>query len=81
MKKLILVVLGFSFLVASVDLNTATQKELISLKGIGKSKAEAIIEYRKKNCFKSIDEVVKVKGIGKKFVEKHKSELSVGECE
>lgn len=81
MKSLILILLSFSFLIASVDLNNATQKELTSLKGIGKSKAEAIIEYRKKHCFKSLDEVVKVNGIGKKFVEKHKGELSVGECE
>lgn len=80
MKSLILILLSFSFLIASVDLNNATQKELTSLKGIGKSKAEAIIEYRKKHCFNSVDEVVKVKGIGKKFVEKHKGELSVGEC-
>ena len=34
---------------AAVDLNTASQAELESINGVGPSKAQAIIEYRKKN--------------------------------
>jgi competence protein ComEA len=50
---------------AAVNINTATQAELESLEGIGPVKAQAIIDYRKKNGgFKNIDELEKVDGIG-----------------
>lgn len=63
---------------AAVNINTATQSELESVKGLGPSKAKAIITYREKNGqFKSIDELDKVKGFGKASVEKLKAELTV----
>ena len=63
---------------AAVNINTATQSELEGVKGLGPSKAKAIIEYRDKNGpFKSIDDLDKVKGFGKSSVEKLKGELSV----
>lgn len=63
---------------AAVNVNTATQSELEGVKGLGPSKAKAIIEYREKNGpFKSIDDLDKVKGFGKSSVEKLKGELSV----
>jgi competence protein ComEA len=80
MKYLVLVVMIFSFVFGSVDLNTANEKELVSFKNIGNKKASAIIEFRKVHCFKSVDEIVKVKGIGKKFLEKNRAELTVSEC-
>lgn len=53
-----------------VNINTATVEELKTLKGIGEKKAEAIIEYRKKNgSFKNKEELMKVRGIGKKLYE------------
>jgi competence protein ComEA len=83
MKKLLLVLISvFAFSVsawAAVDLNTATQAELETVKGIGPVKAKAILEYRKKNGnFKSVDELDNVPGFGKKTVDAVKKEVSVG---
>lgn len=72
--------LGLSVLFGAVDINTASKKELTGLNGIGVTKAEAIISYRKANCFKNIKELVNVKGIGSKTVEKNMSNLLVSPC-
>lgn len=62
---------------AAVNINTATQSELESVKGLGAAKAKAIIAYREKNGpFKSLDELDKVKGFGKATVEKLRPELA-----
>jgi comEA protein len=48
-----------------VNINKAGKEELKNLKGIGDTRAQDIIDYRKKNGdFKSVDELEKVKGIG-----------------
>jgi len=53
----------------------------VSLKGIGKKKANKILQYRKKHkCFKDLKEFKKVKGIKKKTIKKNKNNLVVGEC-
>jgi len=38
------------------------------------------VTYRKTHCFKKVDEIVKVKGIGNKFLEKNKKNLKAGSC-
>ena len=49
-----------------VNLNTATAKELMKVKGLNASKARAIVAYRKKHGdFKSVDELANVKGFAK----------------
>lgn len=83
MKKLLVLLVAslmFSLPVfAAVDLNTASQTELESLKGVGPKKAQAIIEYRKKNGnFKSADDLEKVPGFGKKTVDGLKKDIKVG---
>jgi competence protein ComEA len=84
MKKLIrgmLVLAGIIAIpvLAAVNINTATQSELEAVKGLGPSKAKAIISYREANGgFKSMDELDNVKGFGKASVDKLKDELSVG---
>jgi len=53
------------------NVNSATEQELIFLPGIGQSKAKAIIEYRQKNGpFRTLSELERVPGIGKKTIEK-----------
>jgi competence protein ComEA len=60
-----------------VNINTADAKTLArELDGVGKAKAEAIVAYREKNGpFKSVDDLVKVKGLGKKLIEQNKANL------
>jgi competence protein ComEA len=82
MKKLVLaLILSFSFVLnafAVVNLNTATQEQLETLNGVGPAKAQAIIEYRKKNGnFKTVDDLNNVPGIGDKTLAKLKPELTV----
>lgn len=53
-----------------VNINTASLKELQGLRGIGATYARRILEYREKNGkFISVDELLRVKGIGKKRLE------------
>jgi competence protein ComEA len=84
MKKLIggmLVLAGMIAFpaLAAVNINTATQSELEAVKGVGASKAKAIISYREANGgFKSLDDLDNVKGFGKASIDKLRNELSVG---
>lgn len=67
-----------SSLIASVNINTADEKELMTLKGIGEAKAKAIIEYRKKNKgFQKPEDLMIVKGIGPKMYETIKNDVTV----
>ena len=63
---------------ATININRASEGELVSLNGIGSSKAQAIILYREMfGDFKSVDELEKVKGIGEKTIEKNRGRLRV----
>ncbi len=65
---------------AAIDLNTANQAELESLSGIGPSKAQAIINYRKEHGgFESVDDLVKVDGIGPATLKKLSHQIKVRE--
>jgi competence protein ComEA len=64
---------------AAVDLNTADQKTLETVNGIGPAHAKAIIEYRTKNGpFKSAEDLDHVKGIGKKTMAKIAPQVTIG---
>ena len=80
MKILAMMILGVSLLFGAVDINNANKKELMSLKGIGEKKANAIVSHRKGKCFKNVNALTDVKGIGPKFIEKNKKNLKAGKC-
>lgn len=61
-----------------ININIASEGELVSLHGIGSSKAQAIILYREMfGSFKTVDELTRVKGIGAKTIESNRGRLSV----
>ena len=66
-------------LAGPVDINTADAETISSeLKGIGLSKAKAIVEYRKKHGpFKNPDDLSLVKGIGDRTVELNRADIRV----
>lgn len=83
MKKLLVALFAFfafsGIALAAVDINSATVEQLDGLKGVGPAKAQAIIEYRTKNGpFKSVDDLEKVKGFGKKTVDGLRAEVTAG---
>lgn len=64
--------------VATINLNTASVKELEALPGIGRATADNIVAYRtEKGKFRSVDELVKVKGVGDKTLDKVRNLVSV----
>lgn len=72
---------GISLAMAAININTASVDELNAVKGIGPSKAKAIVEYRDKNGpFKSVDDLKAIKGFGDKSIAKLRGELSVGDA-
>jgi len=60
-----------------ININTANEKELLTLSGIGESKAKAIIEYRKNSPFQNIQDIMKVSGIGEALYAKIKDYITV----
>lgn len=59
-----------------ISLNQANLQQLQTLNGVGEKKAQTIMEYRQKNGgFKSVDELMNIKGIGPKLFEKNKARL------
>jgi len=63
-----------------VNINTASAKQLQHVHGFGAKTAELIVDYRNEHGpFKSIEELTKVKGVGKKTLEKVKGEITIGD--
>jgi competence protein ComEA len=61
-----------------INLNTASKQDFMSLDGIGEVKADAIISYRNQiGKFTSIEQLLDVKGIGTKTLEKNRQRLSL----
>ena len=68
-------VLSVSFLLATINLNTANKDELMRIKGIGNKKAEQILMYRKTNSLNSPMDLKNIKGFGKKIISNVKNDV------
>lgn len=62
---------------AKININTASVKTLTGLPGIGTKTANNIVDYREqKSLFKTPEDLLKVKGIGKKTLKKIENLIS-----
>lgn len=61
-----------------ININTDSKEKLMTINGIGSSKADAIIEYRTKNGnFKTTEDIINVSGISKTIYDKIKDTITV----
>jgi len=79
MKKIVLslfvLATSVAFGMSVGELNKASKSELMKIKGVGESKANAIIKYRSKTKFKSISDVEEVKGVGPALAKNIKNDV------
>ena len=62
-----------------IDLNRATVRELIQLPGVGEVIAKRIVDFREEHGpFKRVEDLMKVKGIGEKSLEKIRPYIRIG---
>lgn len=59
-----------------ININIASKDELMTLTGIGESKADKIIEYRNSNKFNTIDDIKNISGIGESIFTKIKDNIT-----
>ncbi|OMH30918.1 ComEA family DNA-binding protein [Motiliproteus sp. MSK22-1] len=67
------------FAADQVDLNQADASELaLVLTGVGESKAQAIVEYRKKHGpFQSLEQLAEVKGVGESLIARNRDKIRI----
>ncbi len=66
---------------SAVDVNTASEQQLMSVPGIGESLAKRIVQFRDKNGrFDKVDDLMKVQGIGEKSIEKLRPYLTAAKA-
>lgn len=73
----VLLITLFSSLAWSIDINTADATALAAaINGVGEKRAQAIVDYRDAHGqFQSVDDLVRVKGIGPVLLEKNRENL------
>jgi competence protein ComEA len=66
-----------------VNINTASAEEIAAtLNGVGLSKAEEIVRYRDEHgAFKHIDELVNVKGVGVRTIDKNRDKIQLQDAQ
>ena len=61
-----------------LDLNTASREQLMTLPGIGESKADAIIRYREENgSFSSAEDIMNISGIKERVYSQIRDRITV----
>jgi competence protein ComEA len=60
-----------------VNLNTASPEELRLIPGVGPARVRNILAYRKAHPFRTVDELARIKGIGRKTVRQWRMHLAV----
>lgn len=61
-----------------INLNTASKEQLMTLRGIGESKAEDIVNYREQQGgFRTLEELMQIPGIKEGVFEKIKDQITV----
>jgi competence protein ComEA len=66
---------------AKINLNTATAEQLSEVPGVGPKLAQRIVEHRQKEgSFRSVQELMNVKGVGEKNLAKLQGYLVVGDA-
>jgi competence protein ComEA len=64
---------------AAIDINSADVETLMELPGIGEGIAQRIVDYRKEHGpFENLDELLNVKGVGERMLQKIRVRLTVG---
>jgi len=81
MKKIFFfMAMSISLLFSAINVQTASKKELMCIKGIGEKKAEAILKYRKSHKLKSVEDLMELKGFGKVLVSNVKKDIKSVAC-
>jgi competence protein ComEA len=90
MSRILLVVLATLVLLVSpvraektnlegvVNLNSATPEELRLIPGVGPARVRNILAYRRAHPFRTVDELARIKGIGRKTIRRWRMHLAVG---
>lgn len=77
-KILTLFLLLTTLLFSAININRANSAQLQTLNGIGPVKSQEIVKYRKLHGgFKTVDELVNVKGIGSQTLKKMRSQVTI----
>ena len=77
-KFFLALILISTLLFSAINVNKANSAQLQTLNGIGPTKAQEIINYRKSHGgFKTVEELVNVKGIGPKTLMNMKSQVAI----
>lgn len=62
-----------------LNINTASKEQLTTLKYVGDALADRMIDFRKSTPFTTIEDIMKVKGIGIKVFEANKDQICVND--
>lgn len=60
----------------TIDINSATEAQLMRLPGVGLKRARAVVERRKEHAFGSPDELVHVRGFGRSLTRRLRAHLT-----